>query len=689
MYGLLLDGLRNFIVTKWSSDIWVEICKQGGSPDLQFETRKIYDDDLLPRLFEVCATVLNEPIDDVKYGMGLTFVEYVGNKGYQGILRVLGRELRDFLNGLDNLHEFLRSTYPRIKPPSFFCVNESKTGITLQYRSHRRGFVPFFCGWMTELAKIVYQKEMSIEIVGHKDRGQQTETILRLHFQNLSFSNVEEELPVPAIVFFEAFPFNFVFNRGMKLLNIGRSMVNALPNIVGRDVTEIFQLSRPVIPFTWDDVMLHTNIIFELTSIEVRKDPGINGEMKNGTEETDANRGKLKLRGQMKYMFEWDAIVFLGTPIMRDVDSMLEIGLYLNDLSMHDSSRDMVLAGEQQSAELKLALEQESEKSKRLEESLRRLDEEMRRTDELLYQMIPRSVAQRLRAGEAAVDTCETFETVTLLLSDVVGFTTICSGLAPLEVVNLLNKLYSVFDGLTEKHKVYKVETIGDAYMIASGCPTRTNYHAPFIAEMALDMVESVQNVKDESKDPPESLRIRVGLHTGPAVAGVVGVKMPRYCLFGSTVTTSEIMEQTSSPQRIQASIKTYENLSQYGVYDLVEKGIVELKDGGTILTYWLNGRRDGSECEKTAKFLSELDAEREKIADSNLASAQQRSGESWESVTASRCSSARTLASKRSSFCLSQRGSLADPGLDNKAIARIRSLAQGSEMNKRPSMAR
>ncbi|VDP37027.1 unnamed protein product [Schistosoma mattheei] len=142
---------------------------------------------------------------------------------------------------------------------------------------------------------------------------------------------------------------------------------------------------------------------------------------------------------------------------MRDVDSMLELGLYLNDLSMHDSSRDMVLAGEQQSAELKLALEQENEKSKRLEESLRRLDEEMRRTDELLYQMIPRSVAERLRAGEAAVDTCETFDNVTLLLSDVVGFTTICSGLAPLEVVGLLNKLYSVFDGLTEKHKVYKV----------------------------------------------------------------------------------------------------------------------------------------------------------------------------------------------------------------------------------------
>ncbi|VDP52001.1 unnamed protein product [Schistosoma margrebowiei] len=108
------------------------------------------------------------------------------------------------------------------------------------------------------------------------------------------------------------------------------------------------------------------------------------------------------------------------------------------------------------------------------------------------------------------------------------------------------------------------------------------------------------------------------------------------------------------------------------------------MQDGGTILTYWLNGRSNSSDDEKTTKFLDELNTERERIADSNMASAHQRTGESWESVTASRCSSARTLASKRSSMSLSQRASLADPGIDLKSMTRLKSLAQINEYNKR-----
>lgn len=99
--------------------------------------------------------------------------------------------------------------------------------------------------------------------------------------------------------------------------------------------------------------------------------------------------------------------MFLGTPVMPKLSSLISTGLYINDLSMHDFSRDLMLAGTQQSVELKLALDQEQQKSKKLEESMRKLDEEMKRTDDLLYQMIPKQVADRLRRGENPIDTCE------------------------------------------------------------------------------------------------------------------------------------------------------------------------------------------------------------------------------------------------------------------------------------------
>ncbi|UYV67458.1 hypothetical protein LAZ67_5000684 [Cordylochernes scorpioides] len=229
---------------------------------------------------------------------------------------------------------------------------------------------------------------------------------------------------------------------------------------------------------------------------------------------------------------------------MRDLDSMLHTGLYINDLSMHDFSRDMVLAGQQQSAELKLALDLEQQKSKQLEESMKKLDVEMKRTDELLYQMIPKQVADLLRRGTSAVETCKYFDSVTILFSDVVTFTEICSRISPMEVVSMLNSMYSLFDQLTEKHGVYKVETIGDAYMVVCGAPTHDPHHAEKVCNMALDMVVVIGDLKDPSTG--QSLRIRVGIHSGAVVAGIVGLKMPRYCLFGDAVNTASRMESTS-----------------------------------------------------------------------------------------------------------------------------------------------
>ncbi|RMX46258.1 hypothetical protein pdam_00000707 [Pocillopora damicornis] len=154
-----------------------------------------------------------------------------------------------------------------------------------------------------------------------------------------------------------------------------------------------------------------------------------------------------------------------------------------------------------------------------------------------------KSVAEELKRGQPV--TAETFDSATLFFSDIVGFTKLASESTPLQVVDLLNDLYTCFDEIIDMHDVYKVETIGDAYVVASGLPNRNGMrHAGEISNMSLDLLSAMTTFKIRHV-PGRQLQLRIGIHTGPVVAGVVGLKMPRYCLFGDTVNYASRMESS------------------------------------------------------------------------------------------------------------------------------------------------
>ncbi|KAM9203421.1 retinal guanylyl cyclase 2 [Mergus octosetaceus] len=233
--------------------------------------------------------------------------------------------------------------------------------------------------------------------------------------------------------------------------------------------------------------------------------------------------------------------------------------------------------------------------SSNLEDLIRERTEELeiekQKTEKLLSQMLPPSVAEALKTGGTVEP--EYFDQVTIYFSDIVGFTTISALSEPIEVVDLLNDLYTLFDAVIGNHDVYKVETIGDAYMVASGLPKRNgNKHAAEIANMSLDILSSVGTFKMRHM-PDIPLRIRIGLHTGPCVAGVVGLTMPRYCLFGDTVNTASRMESTGLPYRIHVSQSTVDTLRSLNEgYEIVPRGKTELKGKGVEDTYWLVGKK-------------------------------------------------------------------------------------------------
>uniref|UniRef100_A0A674MJQ1 Guanylate cyclase n=1 Tax=Takifugu rubripes TaxID=31033 RepID=A0A674MJQ1_TAKRU len=216
--------------------------------------------------------------------------------------------------------------------------------------------------------------------------------------------------------------------------------------------------------------------------------------------------------------------------------------------------------------------------------------EEKRKAENLLYQILPHSVAEQLKRGETVQ--AEAFDSVTIYFSDIVGFTSMSAESTPLQVVTLLNDLYTCFDAIIDNFDVYKVETIGDAYMVVSGLPVRNGkLHAREIAGMSLALLEQVKTFKIRHR-PNDQLRLRIGIHTGPVCAGVVGLKMPRYCLFGDTVNTASRMESNGEALKIHMSSATKEVLDEFGYFDLQLRGDVEMKGKGKMRTYWLLGEK-------------------------------------------------------------------------------------------------
>ncbi|CAI4223627.1 unnamed protein product [Auanema sp. JU1783] len=221
------------------------------------------------------------------------------------------------------------------------------------------------------------------------------------------------------------------------------------------------------------------------------------------------------------------------------------------------------------------------------------LVEEKKKSDVLLYRMLPRQVADKLKLGQSVQP--ETFDSVTVFFSDVVQFTILASKCTPLQVVTLLNDLYNILDNIIEEADVYKVETIGDGYLCVSGLPHRNgNEHAREIACLALSFMDGVRSFRIPHL-PSERMNLRIGVHSGSVVAGVVGLTMPRYCLFGDTVNTASRMESNGKAGHIHLSAEANRMMTEVvGGFKTESRGEVIIKGKGVMETFWLLSRTEG-----------------------------------------------------------------------------------------------
>ncbi|KAL8565377.1 hypothetical protein ACOMHN_029072 [Nucella lapillus] len=298
---------------------------------------------------------------------------------------------------------------------------------------------------------------------------------------------------------------------------------------------------------------------------ESREQDGGKKREEGGARKKDAgDRSTALLKGQMKYIRDWDLLVYLFTPHISNIDELKKLRMYLSDLNMFDSSMSMVLNGHLSAPCLMHVIEKEKETSSKIQDNYQLQSGELAIRDKFLRNMLPGKIVNKVLHQE---DTCEGFEMVTILFSNVVGFDNIVNNVNAHAVVQLLNFSLSIFDPLVDKHRLFKR-----------------------MAALALEFLSVCPQVKCPIKKTP--LTIRIGIHVGNVVTGTIGTLKRQYCLFGDAVNTAARIHTSSMAGRIHLSEPCHKELQQSD-FVIVYRGVMSLKGKGETRTYWLAGRKD------------------------------------------------------------------------------------------------
>uniref|UniRef100_A0A3B3CZJ2 guanylate cyclase n=1 Tax=Oryzias melastigma TaxID=30732 RepID=A0A3B3CZJ2_ORYME len=466
------------------------------------------------------------------------------------VLRAVGGNLQDFFNGFDAILEHIRTSTGRrasSESPSFQKLDKvgNQGKVLLLHCFNPAPVVGLVMpGLIRAVARRIFHSEVEVEEVCPSSLSSNpSSSSVSIKRPPLSLSTNPSDLRIGLATFCRAFPFHLVLGPHMELLQLGEGLrrqarIEPHRSFCFRDC---FEIVSPKMEPSFQGILLRLASPF---TIRTRPD-----STQTGTKEK-----VMELKGQMIHVPESCSLMFLGSPRVDKLEELMGRGLHLSDIPIHDATRDVILVGEQAKAQDGLKKRMDKLKAT-LERTHQALEEEKRRTVDLLYSIFPGDVAQKLWQGQHVP--ARKFDDVTMLFSDIVGFTAVCAHCTPMQVISMLNELYTRFDYQCGILDVYKIETIGDAYCVAGGLHKKVDSHAKPIAHMALKMIELSEEVLTPDGKP---IKLRIGIHTGSVLAGVVGVKMPRYCLFGNNVTLASKFESGSHPRCINVSPTTYQD---------------------------------------------------------------------------------------------------------------------------------
>ncbi len=351
-------------------------------------------------------------------------------------------------------------------------------------------------------------------------------------------------------------PFHMVMDDRLDLQQVGPAIMKLAPNLkLGSPLTDYFEIRRPRVSPTLDAIGELQQIAFLLQCVD----------------------NEITLKGQMLVDKARRLIFFVGSMVMSDSLDLVKHGLTLSDFPIHDSSMDQVIFQQQRLINKKL--------EGLVHERTLELEAEQAKSESLLRAMLPAGIVDRLKLGETSI--ADRFTEATVLFADLVGFTPLTLELPATEIIELLEDLFSYFDSLIVKYGVEKIRTIGDNYMVASGVPLPRPDHAQALARMALDMSDYIHG-RPVHRD--KKVDFRIGINSGPLIAGVIGDKKYQYDLWGDTVNTASRMESSGTAGKIQITRATYDLIREEFVCE--PRGKVPVKGKGELETWYLVGAK-------------------------------------------------------------------------------------------------
>ncbi|VDM64312.1 unnamed protein product [Angiostrongylus costaricensis] len=546
MFGWIHESFRQLVNRKYGKEIWLKIVELAKFEEgTESEISHYYTDEETMRLVNSMANIIGIPVEELWEAYGGFLIQFTMETGWDELLRAMASDLEVRMEADMKLSNQLA------------CYELVKDGV------------------VREVSRRIYDTEVIMKVQERKQEHldafvtehvvftiSQVESGLRRSSKAIS-TRVEMleshpgDFEISAEDFVIAFPYHICFDKQLVIEHVGQYIRKTYP-MVGQQETKVTDILELVHP---------------------------EGEPHHPPAKGTLRKSGVGLpNGAMVLIDGGNYILYVSSVNVATIRELIERNLHISDMQRHDGTRDLIMLNQCRMSQVELNRKLE-ETTKTLKKMANELEIEKQKTDELLCELMPASIADALRQGKT-VEASE-FSDCTLLFTDIVTFTNICAQCTPYDVVTLLNDLYLRFDRLIGLHEVYKVETIGDAYMVVGGVPDPCDNHSERVLDVSIGLLMESKLVLSPISCKP--IKIRLGVHSGPVVAGVVGMKMPRYCLFGDSVNVANKMEACGVPVKIHVSESARVNaLRTNPSFIFVDRGMTEIKGKGLMYTYFL-----------------------------------------------------------------------------------------------------